>query len=48
VVREVFPTFSGVLELKLELWVEGLVHRVIGRLSDQARTVLRQRGFDKP
>ncbi|MFL6130489.1 MAG: Fic family protein [Mycobacteriales bacterium] len=43
-IREIFPTFSGALELKLQLWVEGLLDRLIARLSEQARTVLRQRG----
>ena len=43
--REAFPTFSGVLDLKVKLWVEGLIDRVLDQLQEQARTVLRQRGY---
>lgn len=44
-VRDAFPIFTGVLELKLELWVEGLLDRLIDRLGEQAEVALRQRGF---
>lgn len=43
--RDVFPSFSGVLALKLQVWVEGLVDRLLGQLNEQARIALRQRGF---
>lgn len=43
--REAFPTFSGVLDLKVQLWVERLVDRLVNQLAEQARTVLQQRGY---
>jgi hypothetical protein len=43
--RDAFPTFSGPLGLKMKLWVEGLVDHLAAQLDQQARAVLRQRGY---
>jgi Fic family protein len=43
--REVFPTFSAVLELKLEYWVEGLVDRMAADLDRKTRQALREKGY---
>jgi hypothetical protein len=44
-VRDVFPTVSGVFDLKLRHWVQGLVERLVADLDRETRDHLRQKGF---
>jgi hypothetical protein len=42
--REVYPTLTAVLELKLRYWLEGLVDHMVAELDRRTREVLRERG----
>lgn len=39
--REVFPTMSSVLQLKLGMWADNLVAKLIADFDTQSRRILR-------
>lgn len=43
--RDVFPQFSSVVELRIGMWVEGLVNELVVRLDAQVRATLTERGY---
>ena len=43
--RDTFPEFTTVLRLRIEIWVRGLVSRLVTRLDERVRAALAEHGY---
>ena len=43
--RDTFPEFTAVLRLRIEVWVGGLVSRLVTRLDERVRAALAEHGY---
>jgi hypothetical protein len=43
--RDTFPEFTAVLRLRIEIWLRGLVSRLVTRLDERVRAAIAEHGY---
>jgi len=43
--RDTFPEFTAVLRLRIEIWVRGLVSRLVTRLDERVQAATTEHGY---